>query len=505
MSRSAGPARLKMEGICKRFGPTLALQDVDLTVARGEVHGLVGENGAGKSTLMKILAGVYPPDSGKMWLNGVPYSPRNPADGRSAEVAMIYQELSLAPHLSIAENILLGTEPTRNGLIDWKQMYKSAAEAMARLGLSHLDPARRTMDLSPAEQQLVEVARSLAVGAQILVLDEPTSSLSQTGVERLFSLIRNLKAQDISIVYISHFLEEVQEITDRFTVLRDGKLSGEGNSSEVSIDRIASLMVGRQLEELYPRSPRKAGETLLKVSGLKGPQLLSSVDLEVRRGEVTGIAGLVGAGRTELVRCLFGLASIREGRIRMLHLEGEQPPSRRWRQGVGMVSEDRKGEGLALSLPVADNLTLTHLKDLGPFGLITKRQQEKAADRWAQELNIRCESVFQPTETLSGGNQQKIALARLLYHDVDLLLLDEPTRGIDVGSKAQIYQMVDRLASGKTDGKPKAILIISSYLPELLGVCDRLAVMFRGRLLQARPIEAWSEHEVMLAATGSQQ
>jgi ribose transport system ATP-binding protein len=497
--------RLRMEDVSKSFGATRALDGVNLIVKSGEVHALVGENGAGKSTLMKILSGAYQADSGRLWLDGEQYAPKNPLDGRNAGVAMIYQELSLAPHLSIEENILLGIEPTRGPVLDWERLRRIAVGAMQQLGLKNQAPDTRVARLSIAEQQLVELARAVAVGCRVLVLDEPTSTLAQRDIERLFSLIGDLKEKGYAIVYISHFLEEVKTVSDRFTVLRDGRVAGAGETSEVSTQDLAGMMVGRSIEELYTRSERAKQEVVLEVSGITGFTSPKSASFELRRGEVVGIAGLIGAGRTDLLRVLFGLAPVRQGRIRVAAHIGPASPSIRWAQGIGLVSEDRKREGLALNLTLADNLTLTKLSGLGPLGLVFPSAQAARSKTWIDRLAIKCQGPGQQVYDLSGGNQQKLALARLLYHDVDILLLDEPTRGIDVGSKAEIYRLIDEMACGdaRTGRRPKAILMVSSYLPELLGVCDRIAVMSRGVLQRARPVAEWNEHAIMMAATGT--
>jgi ribose transport system ATP-binding protein len=492
-----------MGAVRHRFGATQALAGVDLQVRPGEVHALVGENGAGKSTLMKVLSGAIVPDDGVMLIDGQSYRPLSPADGRAAGVAMIYQELSIAPHLSVAENILLGVEPKVGPLINWKALRDRAHAALAELGRPDLPLSIPVGRLSLAEQQLVEIARSVCVGCRILVLDEPTSSLARQDVQRLFALIRRLKRRGIAIIYISHFLEEVKEIGDRFTVLRDGKTTGSGEVAPTEPAQIAAMMVGRKLEDLYPRSARKAGEVLLSIRGVAGAAKPVDATLEVRRGEVVGIAGIIGAGRTELMRVLMGLDEISRGEIRVAAISGWQPADRRWKQGVGFVSENRKEEGLALGLSIAENITLSKLGGLGPRGLVSPSLQDQATEPLVQKLGIKCVSPRQAVNTLSGGNQQKAALARLLHADVDLLLLDEPTRGIDVGSKAEIYKLIDELATGDSGRAPRAVLVVSSYLPELLGLCDRIAVMYRGRLGPCRPVEQLDEHQIMLAATGA--
>jgi ribose transport system ATP-binding protein len=493
------PARLHMVGVKKRFGATVALAGVDLSVNAGQVLALVGENGAGKSTLMKVLSGAHLPDEGTMTLDGQPYSPRDPLDARRAGVAMIYQELSMAKHLSVMENILLGVEPTVGPFMRWSQVRSRAAAAMKEVGREDIPLDTPVGQLSVAEQQLVEIARAVANECRVLVFDEPTSSLTQSDIVRLFSLINRLKGRGQAIIYISHFLEEVKEISDRFTVLRDGQSVGGGVTAEVPSEKIIAMMVGRTVADLYPRSPRRQGAVILTTDKLAGTSKPRSASFSLHRGEVVGIAGLVGAGRTEFLRAMFGLDAVTSGDIRLSTYVGPASPAARWAQGMGIVSEDRKTEGLALSLSIGNNLTLSKLQGMGPSGLVLPGRQDKVASGWIKKMNVKCAGPAQPIGALSGGNQQKVAIARLLHHDVDVLLLDEPTRGIDVGSKAQIYTLIDELALAG-----KAILIVSSYLPELMGVCDRIAVMCRGVLGPARPIAGLTEHQIMIEATGSE-
>ena len=500
--------RFEMHGVAKRFGATVALDGVDFAVRGGEVCALVGQNGAGKSTLMAILAGALAPDAGGMRLDGAPYAPRDPLAARQAGVAMIHQELSLAPHLTVMENIVLGAEPLRAGasrrfaVVDRQRMRETAMASLAQLGHRDIPPDQPVGDLPPAAQQLVEIARALATGCRVLVLDEPTSSLGHADMRSLFERLGVLKAQGIAIVYISHFIEEVKTVSDRFVVLRDGKNAGEGVTATTPSEEIVGLMVGRRLDELYPRGRRAAGEVVLELDGV----VPGAASLTLRRGEIVGIAGLVGAGRTRLLRAIFGLERVTSGRVAVGAYTGAAEPHDRWRQGVGMLSEDRAGEGLAGGLSVADNMTLTRLSPFGPAFTVLPARQEAAAARWIDRLGIRCAHPRQAIAQLSGGNQQKVAVGRLLQHDVDVLVLDEPTRGIDVVSKAQIYEAIDGLVSGDPDGaaaRPKAVLLVSSYLPELLGVCDRIAVMARGRLGPARPVDAWTEHSLLMEASGA--
>ena len=503
MPASQPPAtspRLEMRGVKRSFGATKALRGVELSVVAGEVVALVGENGAGKSTLMKILSGAIPPDEGKMLLDGADYVPGNPLHARKSGVAMIYQELALAPHLSVMENILLGIEPTRGPLMNWPEMKRRAAAALAEVGLAHVAPEIEVRKLAIAQQQLVEIARAVALDCRVLVLDEPTSSLTAKDIEKLFALIRRLKAKNISVIYISHFLEEVQAISDRFTVLRDGETVGSGVTKGTPNEKIIALMVGRNVEELYPRSQRMAGDVILEIKELRGVTKPRSASLQLRRGEVLGISGLVGAGRTELLRAVFGLNKVMNGEIRVGQFSGVASPQQRWSQRVGLVSEDRKTEGLALGLSIADNLTLSRLSGLGPLGLVMPSRQRDACKPWIAKIPIKCQGPAQRISGLSGGNQQKVAIARLLHADVDVLLLDEPTRGIDVGSKAQIYQLIDELAA-----RGKAVLMISSYIPELLGTCDRITVMSCGKLSETRERTKWDEQSLLRAAIGQEE
>jgi ribose transport system ATP-binding protein len=489
---------LSVRGLRKSFGPTRALAGVDFTGARGEVHALVGENGAGKSTLVKVLAGALRPDGGDIELDGETYQPSGPLDAAARGVAMVYQELSLVPHLGAAENVMLGREPVRRGLVARREMRATAATAMAMLGHPDVDldiPVRR---LPIAVQQVIEIARAVSrPHTRVLILDEPTSSLTRSDVDRLFATITRMRAEGLSILYISHVLEEVLAIADRVTVLRDGATAGSGAVTEMSASALVSMMAGRDVAEIFPRSKRTAGEAILVVKDLAGIDKPRSAGFELHAGEILGIGGLVGSGRTELLRAIFGLEPVRLGSVRVRALAGPASPWRRLAEGVGLLSEDRKGEGLALALSIADNLTLSRLSGLGPPGFVLPRRQAAAAAEWMGRLGIRAASPAEPVGHLSGGNQQKVALARLMYHDVDVLLLDEPTRGIDVASKAQIYALIDRLA-----GAGKAVLLVSSYLPELLGVCDRVAVMTRGRLGPSRPAAELTEHGVLMEAMG---
>ncbi|MBM4142406.1 MAG: sugar ABC transporter ATP-binding protein [Lentisphaerae bacterium] len=498
------PPCFEMRGLSKRFGATAALDGVDLCVAPGEAHALVGENGAGKSTLMKILAGAERADAGEMRLAGRAYRPSDPLDARRRGIAMIYQELSLADHLTVEENISLGLEPSRGGVVRFRFARERARAALAQLGHGDLPAGARTGGLSVAERQVVEIARAVATGCRVLVLDEPTSSLGQADVVRLFALIGRLKKQDVGVVYISHFIEEVKRVGDRYTVLRDGAVAGGGRTEEATVDGIVSLMIGRRLERLYPRTRRAPGEEVLRLENLSGVERPTGACLALRRGEVLGIAGLIGAGRTELLRAVFGLDAVKSGRVAVGAAAFRPSPPDMLKAGAGFLSEDRKGEGLAVGMSVAENMVLSRPGGVGRFGFVAPRRVRAAAGAWSARLGIRCRDTSDACAALSGGNQQKVAMARLLYQDADVLLLDEPTRGIDVASKAQIYGLIDRLACGADRARACAVLMVSSYLPELLGMCDRIAVMCRGRLGEARPAAEWDEQSLLRAAAAGE-
>ncbi len=459
---------------------------------------MIGENGAGKSTLMKVLSGVYRPDAGAMTLDGRRYAPRGPRDALARGVAMIYQELAIAPHLTVEANVMLGRERTRAGLVRRREHRRIVREALDLLEHPDIRPEAIAGGLSVGGQQLVEVARALVSDARVLVFDEPTSSLTERDAERLFAVIGRLRSKGLAVVYISHFLEEVGRLADRYTVLRDGRSVATGRMADTDLGTIVRAMVGRELTEMFPRVPRSPGEVVLDLEGVAGRLLPRRADLQVRRGEVFGIAGLVGAGRTELLRAIFGLDEVRSGRVIVKGLGAGRsaPPRRRIGQGVGFLSEDRKGEGLALGQSIEDNVTYSALGRHARGGWLDLRSRRFEAARWLGAIRVKAADPGQPVGQLSGGNQQKVALARLLYQEADVLLLDEPTRGIDVGSKAEIYRLIGELAAGG-----KAVVMVSSYLPELFGICDRLAVMTRGLLSPARPIGEWSEAAVMDVAT----
>ena len=486
---------LRMVGISKRFGATQALKQVSLHLGSHEVVALIGENGAGKSTLMKVLSGAHRPDSGQMELCGRPYSPSGPHDARVTGVAMIYQELSLAPDLTVEDNIMLGREQHAWGFLRRSEQRRRVGDALDLLGHSELRPTARIGELSVGARQVVEIARALVHQAQVLVFDEPTSSLPQHDVERLFNIIERLKQSGRGIFYISHFLEEVRRVASRYVVLRDGQNAGEGQLSAATDATIVSMMVGRTVEQLFPQVPHTPGDPILMAQGISGIKLPNDVSLGLRRGEILGVSGLVGAGRTETLRCLFGLDRMTRGTI---HVRGQKlipRPRKCIRAGMGLLSEDRKQEGLAQGMSITDNTTLSRLSPFNFGGWLSVRQRRRTTAKWIERLDIKAQHPEQEVSTLSGGNQQKVALARILHQDAEILLLDEPTRGIDVGTKASIYQLMGELAA-----QGKAIIFVSSYLPELMAICDRIAVFARGQLREVRPTEEWTEEAILATA-----
>jgi len=493
---------LSLSNVSKSYGPTVALENVTVRLQKGEVHALIGENGAGKSTLMNLVAGLLKPDRGEMRIDEHVYAPANSFDARAQGIALIHQELSLFPQLSVAENIMMGIEPSRLGILDREQLRARTAGVLATFHHPEIKPETLIADLSIAARQIVEICRAIAAQARIILMDEPTSSLQRDDADHLFGVIRKFRKQGITVIYISHFLEEVREIADGFTVLRDGCSVATGRMDSISDEQLIAHMVGRPVENLFPKRSRDvstSNENALEVHDLQS-QVLKHASFEVKRGEIFGIAGLMGSGRTQMVRTIFGLDEARGGAIKLKGSSAnahDGTPALRLRQKVGYVSEDRKSEGLAITLSVADNVTITRFGSCSRWGWLNLSLQREQAKNLMKTLSVKTRDVRQAVATLSGGNQQKIALGRLLYQDAEVLLLDEPTRGIDIGSKAQIYKIIVDCAD-----QGKAVVIISSYLPELFGICDRLAVMNRGRLSQARPISEWTPESVMQTAIG---
>jgi len=489
---------LQMKGIYKHYPGVVALADVNFELYAGEVHCLLGENGAGKSTLMKILSGAIKKDSGSLYIEGKEIEFNSPADAQKYGISMIYQEFKLVPELSVAENILLGNEPTRGRLplVDHKKMQLDAQEILAQLG-EEIPTATRVSFLGMAQRQIVEIARALSRQVKILAMDEPSASLSQNELERLFAVIRKLKTEGVGIIYISHRLEEVFEIGDRLTVLRDGKFIHSCPVSETDRRNLIRWMVGRELEQEFPRIEPDREEEVLRIEGLSSG-ILRDVNLSVYRGEILGLAGLVGAGRTELARVIFGADPKDKGRI---FLEGEEISARTPREaidlGIGLLTEDRNKYGLIMQLNVRENISLSNLRQVTGRFFINQAEENSVAEKFKQALRIRTPSIDQKVENLSGGNRQKVILARWLFTKSKLLIFDEPTAGIDVGVKLEIYNLINQLAK-----EGIGIIVISSDLPELLGICHRLAVMWEGSITGILSSQEATQERVMTLATG---
>ncbi len=485
-------------GINKSFPGVQALTEVNFDLSRGEVHALVGENGAGKSTLARVIAGAEIPDSGQMHFYKSPYQPKNRRDADSNGIRMIMQELHLIGNLTIAENILINRLPHKFGIIDYDKLNRSAHEIMVQVGLGDMDPATPVRFLGTGQQQLVEIAAGLSGRCQILIMDEPTASLTDTETELLFAQIRKLKAAGVAIVYISHRIEEITRISDRVTVLRDGKVISTRLNKELSVDGIIRMMVGRDLEQQRLRRAFTSGQTALRVTGLTRGDKVKDVSFELYKGEILGIAGLMGSGRTEMVRALFGADLCDSAKV-YLGASKEplkiRSPGDAVQNGIALVPEDRKEQGLLLGLPVRVNISLTRLLSVSRFGWINIFKEKAIADRFTDALSIRCSSCEQRVVQLSGGNQQKVVVAKWIHSDADIFFFDEPTRGIDVGAKFEIYRILADLAE-----KGKAVIVVSSDLMELMAICDRIMVMSAGRIAATYPRGQWSQEKIMSAA-----
>jgi ribose transport system ATP-binding protein len=485
-------------GINKSFPGVQALTEVNFDLSRGEVHALVGENGAGKSTLARITAGAEFPDSGRMRLCERPYQPKNRRDADSNGIRMIMQELHLIGNLTIAENILINRLPHKFGIIDYDKLNRSAREIMAQVGLGDMDPATPVRLLGTGRQQLVEIAAGLSRRCRILIMDEPTASLTDTETELLFAQIRKLRADGVAIIYISHRIEEITRISDRVTVLRDGKVISTRLTKELSVDGIIRMMVGRDLEQQRLRHAVTSGQTALRVTGLTRGDKVKNVSFELYKGEILGVAGLMGSGRTEMLRALFG-ADLCDSAEVYLGASKEplkiRSPGDAVQNGIALVPEDRKQHGLLLGLPVRVNISLTRLSSVSRFGWIKVFKEKALADGFTDALSIRCSSCEQKVVQLSGGNQQKVVVAKWIHSDADIFFFDEPTRGIDVGAKFEIYRILADLAD-----KGKAVIVVSSDLMELMAICDRIMVMSAGRIVATYSRGQWSQENIMSAA-----
>jgi len=496
MPAPANQALLEMVGIGKRFPGVCALDDVSLSLRGGEVLALLGENGAGKSTLIKMLGGAHAPDTGEIRIDGNPVSIRSAADARAAGVAVIFQEFNLIPDLTVRENMFLGREKTRFARINHGAERDSAAKWLKRIGMD-IDPETKCRDLTVAGQQIVEIARALSTNARILVMDEPSAVLTLQEVDKLFEIIRELREQGIGVIYISHRLDEVYEIADRLLVLRDGKKVGEAEVGDTSRDRLIEMMVGRSLESEFPDRHAEIGEERLRVEGLSRGSKVRDVSFSVKSGEVLGFSGLVGAGRTETMRLVVGADRKEGGRIFVNGREVSiSTPRHAVAHRICLLSEDRKGEGLVIQHSIVENFGLPNLVRFSRGLVLSGKQERTEFQQYAKDLKIRASGPDQKANELSGGNQQKVVLAKWLARNADIIIIDEPTRGIDVGAKFEIYQLINRLAA-----EGKAIIMVSSELPEILGMSDRIIVMHEGKVKgEIRDVKQTTQEDILAMA-----
>lgn len=487
---------LELRQIVKSFLGVTVLDKVDFAVRRGTVHALIGENGAGKSTLMKIVSGIYQPDSGEIYYDGIKREALTPSKAIDMGVSMIHQELSPVPEMSVAENIFLGREPMKNRfLIDYDRMYKETRQLFESVGVNY-NPAQPIKELSVADMQMIEITKAISHNASLVIMDEPTSSLTSSETELLFQQIQKLKEKNISIIYISHKLEEVFAVADEITVLRDGKLVKTAPVSEYTMDNLVTMMVGRKIDDVFPKENVEIGNTVLEVKNLTSKGVFENISFDVHAGEILGLTGLVGAGRTEVARAIFGLDRIDSGEI---YLNGNKlnikSPRDAIRQGITMASEDRKNVGLVLCRPISENISLATLDRFIHRGLISIKKEKKAVHEQVEKLHIKVSDINDRVDSLSGGNQQKVVLAKWLMGDIKVIIFDEPTRGIDVGSKHEIYKLIGNMAK-----QGIAIIVISSEMPEVLGISDRIAVMSKGKITGIMDRKDCTQEEIMRCA-----
>lgn len=492
---------LEMRNISKQYPGVRALDDVSLSVDVGEIHALLGENGAGKSTMMKILAGAQSKDGGEILLNGEVVQIDSPQKAMSLGISIIYQEFNLVPYLSAGENIYLGREPRAAvpGFVDFKKLYADAQEVLDKLGVK-IDARAPVNTLSVAGQQMVEIAKATSKKSKIIVMDEPSATLTDHELRALFRLMLQLKSEGVSIIYISHRLEEIVEVCDRATIMRDGHHVATREVKDLTREEIIRLMVGRELKDAIPKVKAEHGEVALEVKHLTRKGVLNDVSFTVRKGEVLGIAGLVGAGRTETARVIFGADPIDSGSIEVFGQPVRiKSPQDAIKHGIGLVTEDRKQQGLVLGMAVRENTTLANLDFLSSLGFIRRGEERSVAEKYKSDLVIKTPTIEQTVHNLSGGNQQKVVLAKWLFTGSKILIFDEPTRGIDVGAKAEIYKLMNELAKNGV-----AIIMISSELPEVLGMSDRIVVMHEGRLTGELSREEATQEKIMHLATGGE-
>ena len=490
---------VELRNIHKRFGGVYALKGVSLAVKPGEIMALVGENGAGKSTLIKVLSGAHRADEGEVYIRGEKVDIKDPLDGISHGVSVIYQEFALVNDISVAENIFIDEFRNKKSLIKWDDLYKRAGEYLEQIGFGNIDPRTIVGTLSVAYQQVVEICKALSRNAQILVLDEPTAVLTEKEVEHLFELLNTLRDKGVAIIYISHRLQEIFHMCNRVTVMKDGSTVATVGVDEVNEETLANMMVGREIGDFFPSREHNIGEVVLKAEHIAAGRMVRDVSFEVRKGEVLGLSGLVGAGRSEAVRAMLGITKMDSGTIT---LEGKQvsfrSPKEAFDAGIAFLSEDRKQEGVVLSFPIGYNITLSSLKRFtSKFGVINKKADTACAEDFRNKLMIKMKSLDDPVNTLSGGNQQKVGIARLLATGAKIMILDEPTRGVDVGAKIEIYNLINQLVADSY-----AVIIISSEMAEIIGMCDRAVVVHEGNTAAVLDREELTEEAIIQCTLG---
>ncbi|NLG93238.1 MAG: sugar ABC transporter ATP-binding protein [Clostridiales bacterium] len=489
---------VEMENISKRFSGVKALDNMNFKLGKGEIHALIGENGAGKSTLMNILAGAFPSDEGTIKIDGEVRKISSPKVSRELGISVIHQELMLAPHLTVAENIFIDRLSSKGGVINWKKLKQDAKDILTKLGFGDIDPNARIMDLSVAYQQVVEICKSLSRNVKILVLDEPTAVLTFNEIQKLFVLLRNIRDQGMGVIYISHRLEEIFELCDKITVMKDGCYIGDYDTKDISKDELIEKMVGRELTTLFPKRNAKIGDIVLEVKNLNAGRMVKNISFNIRKGEVVGFSGLVGAGRTETMRAIFGADKIDSGTITYFGKEVVfKSPYEAVKNGIGFLPEDRKQQGILLDMPIRNNVTLTALKKVTKASVICRKADKGLAESILKEVSAKYHALSDKVSSLSGGNQQKVALSKWLAADCKLMILDEPTRGVDVGAKSEIYKIINDLAESGI-----AVIMISSEMEEILNMSDRVYVMRRGSITGELPKEDLQDVNIMKICVG---
>lgn len=491
---------LQLKGVTKHFPGIKALDGVHLNIRQGEVHALIGENGAGKSTLVKILTGVYFPTNGEILFKGKNFSVKNAIEAQEAGITAIHQEASMFPELSVMENIYMGHHLKRKGSLDWRTMRQKTKELLEKMELD-INPDTSVKNLSVAQRHMVEIAKALSIDAQVVIMDEPTSALTLTEVEDLYKIVRQLKKENKAIIFISHKFDEIKEICDHFTVLRDGKYIGEGKVAETTLDEIVNMMVGRSLDQLFPKQELNIGTKILEVNKLSRYGVFKDISFQLNRGEILGFFGLIGAGRSEVMRTIFGIDKKDSGEVLLdgVKLKGSSPKLS-MKKGIAFVPEDRQSQGVILEQSLTRNITLPLIDDISKFGMVDVKQEKELTSKYGRMMEIRAAGWHVNAETLSGGNQQKVVLAKWLATEPQVLILDEPTKGIDVATKAAVHEFISKMA-----GKGLAVIMVSSELPEILGMSDRVIVMHEGTITQEFSRKEANSDNVIKAATGHKE